>query len=634
MEGNQVSLTRMMLNIATPSDQGISFSRGEILQGTVQEVKADGLVTMLLKGRLIEAATEVMVKSGQQLFLMVDDFRDGKTYLKVLSPERMEKVENASLSANLQNLGIPAREDTVIMARKLLQHNLPVTPHNLSEMAKGINLLGGADQRRLEVVAFALSRNLPVNQPILSALLQFTAPDSDLGKLLQSLARSLSELSRPAVGEPPQPAVRLSPEVITPQTVQTDGNNAAESSKAGRGPAQPFPGMQYSEPAANQARPAANTPAQPMAAESKSMVLPPEPPAPNREMPPAAQAQLRAEGGQQARPESPPPSAVSIPVDADEISSNSMNRPSAEKTGQSAAERTPTPVVSSTRADGEEAAAAMVNRPAAEKADSQPTMAGRILPQLDPETPTPAGGDKSAAILTGLKNEGEVLKLVELLRPLLDLLPQPAGDKPAVTTEKIQNWLQSEKEVIRSLILLEDIIKSADAGSKSPLATELLGRIEGMEKEISGQRIFNYLSRLPDSNFNYYYFSFPVKINDEYRLCQLRVNRDAGKNLLKDQDNIKFIVSLDTAQMGMVLFHVNWNRNHTLTVQGVVEGENVMEHLNRNMGQLVDSLGQLGYSVINLGVRVARKDETADKLKPQMEEAAVKLRPFSIDVTV
>jgi hypothetical protein len=52
------------------------------------------------------------------------------------------------------------------------------------------------------------------------------------------------------------------------------------------------------------------------------------------------------------------------------------------------------------------------------------------------------------------------------------------------------------------------------------------------------------------------------------------------------------------------------------------------------MGQLVDSLGQLGYSVINLGVRVARKDETADKLKPQMEEAAVKLRPFSIDVTV
>jgi hypothetical protein len=86
MDSNQVSLTRMMLNIATPSDQGISFSRGEILQGSVQEVRADGLVMMLLKGRLIEAATEVMVKPGQQLFLMVDDFRDGKTYLKVLNP--------------------------------------------------------------------------------------------------------------------------------------------------------------------------------------------------------------------------------------------------------------------------------------------------------------------------------------------------------------------------------------------------------------------------------------------------------------------------------------------------------------------------------------------------------------------
>lgn len=444
MEGNQVSLTRMMLNIATPSDQGISFSRGEILQGTVQEVKTDGLVVMLLKGRLIEAATEVMVKAGQQLFLMVDDFKDGKTYLKVLSPERMEKVENASLSANLQNIGIPAREDTVVMARKLLQHNLPVTPNNLNEMSKGINLLGGANQRNLEVVAFALSRSLPVNQPILSALLQFTDPESDMGKLLQNLTRSVGEL-------------------------------------------------------------------------------------PHQEIP---------------------------------------------------------------------------------------------------------RGDSSASILTGLKNEGELLKYVQLLRPLLDILQMQAGDKPVVTAEKIQGLLQSEKELIRGLILLEDIIKNGDTGSKAPVLAELLSRIEGMEKEISGQRIFNYLSRIPESNFNYYYFSFPVKISNEYRLCQLRVNREAGNKILKDQDNIKFIVSLDTAKMGMVLFHVNWNRNHTLTIQGVAEGEKVANYLNQNVGQLINGLGQLGYSVTNLGVRVARKDEQVDKLKPQMEEMPMRFRPFSIDVTV
>ncbi|MGS0765032.1 hypothetical protein [Syntrophomonas curvata] len=635
MEGNQVSLTRMMLNIATPSDQGISFSRGEILQGTVQEVKTDGLVVMLLKGRLIEAATEVMVKSGQQLFLMVDDFRDGKTYLKVLSPERMEKVESASLSANLQTIGIPAREDTVVMARKLLQHNLPVTPHNLSEMAKGINLLDGANQRNLEAVAFALSRNLPVNRPILNALLQFTDPESDLGKLLQTLTRSLDELLRPAAGQLPQQADRLSSAITRSPAMQTAGNNAAEDSVTGRSQIQ-LPGLQHGESTANRSASVANIPVQPAAAETEGIARPPEPSAPNREMPSAGASQPRAgDGQQQARPEAPAALAVSVPGDTDENPSNSVTRPPAERAGQGAApERPVNPGMPSTLADGEEGAAGTVNRPVAEKGDSQQAVPGRTFPGLNAETPAPAGGDRSAGILTGLKNEGEAVRAAELLRPLLDLLQMRAGDKPAVTADKIQSLFQSEKELIRGLLLLEDIIKSVNNGSKSPLLTELLTRIEGMEKEISGQRIFNYLSRLPDSNFNYYYFSFPVKVNNEYRLCQLRINREAGKKIIKDQDNIKFIVSLDTANMGMVLFHVNWSRNKALTLQGVVEGEKVMNYLNRNIGQLVTGLGQLGYSVINLGVRVAQKDEQTDKLRPQMEELPVKFRPFSIDVTV
>ncbi|MDD3889120.1 MAG: hypothetical protein PHR65_04275, partial [Syntrophomonadaceae bacterium] len=176
MASNQVSLTRMMLNIAKPQDQGLSLARGEILKGVVQDVRADGLVMIMLKGQLIEAASEVMVKPGEQLYLVVDDFRNGKAYLKVLTPQGIEKMENASISASLQEMGLPAKDEYVAMARKLLQHNLPVTGDNLKSLARGVSMLGGFTGRNLEIATFALARELPLNQQTLLALLQHISP--------------------------------------------------------------------------------------------------------------------------------------------------------------------------------------------------------------------------------------------------------------------------------------------------------------------------------------------------------------------------------------------------------------------------------------------------------------------------
>lgn len=512
MDSNQVSLTRMMLNIATPSGQGISFSRGEILQGSVQEVRADGLVMMFLKGRLIEAATEVMVKPGQQLFLMVDDFRDGKTYLKVLNSERIEKLENANISANLKSMGIPVKEETVLFARKLLQHNLPVTPQNLNEMQKGVNILGVSNPSSLEIVTLALSRGLPFSQQVLNALLQFTDPGSDISKLLRNLIQNLNQLSR-------------------------------------------YEGSAINQPANNRTS--------------------------------------KQSGG-----ERPVGVGVAIPQSGDERQSGTVNRLVAEN-------------------------------------PSQLVMAERTTGGLIANSESLSfGGDKISNLSTGVKTDGDMFKFLALIRPFLDILQIDLNNNPGAIRENLQNLLQSEKELIRFLILLQDMIKGGEPGSKLPLLSELLNRIEGMEREISGQRIFNYIGRMPDSNFNYYYFSFPVKINDEYRLCQMRVNREAGNKLLKEQDNIKFIVSLDTANMGMVLFHVNWNKNKTLTLQGVVESNEVMHYFNKHISRLIEGLNQLGYTVNNLGVRMVQKDEEMDKLRPVMEEVPMKFRPFSIDVTV
>ena len=678
MDSNQVSLTRMMLNIATPSDQGISFSRGEILQGSVQEVRADGLVMMLLKGRLLEAATEVMVKPGQQLFLMVDDFRDGKTYLKVLNPERMEKLENANISANLQNMGMPIKEENVVFARKLLQHNLPVTPQNLSEVQKGVNILGATNPRNLEIVTLALSRGLPLSQQVLNALLQFTDPESDLSRLLKNLIQNLGQLSRQTEGEVSQPSGKMPtpiPSTIGQGTILETGT--AGSSKTQ--PTEVYNQSSNSSPAASRPIVAENPQVQNSSLTNPERTItqssqgitgrevqyPAEPrttgtqtPVTGSALPPTTSESARDTGrvpvqvtimqpdgdeagtinravaertGQQPGAERTS-GAVAMPSGSEEKQAAAVNQPAAERSGQQpGAERTSGAVAMPS--DGKDKQIATVNRPVTENLGQQ-IMSEQASRGLITSELLSSGGDKISSLLPGIKSDGDILKFLALIRPLLDVLQIDLNNNPAAIRDSLQNLLQSEEELVRALILIQDLIKNGQPGSKPPLISELLNRIEGMERELSGQRIFNYISRMPDSNFNYYYFSFPVKINDEYRLCQMRVNREAGNKLLKEQDNIKFIVSLDTANMGMVLFHVNWNKNKTLTLQGVVESNEVMHYFNKHISRLIEGLNQLGYTVNNLGVRRVQKDEEIAKLRPVMEEVPMKFRPFSIDVTV
>ncbi|MDD2621021.1 MAG: hypothetical protein PHC92_10175, partial [Syntrophomonadaceae bacterium] len=196
MESSQVFLNKVMLNIATSKDQGLNLVKGEVLRGVVQEVKADGLVSLLIKGQVIDAVSEVPVKPGQQLQLMVEDFRDGKTYLKALTPELLERIENSNLAVNLKDIGAAAKDTNIVMAKKLLAHNLPVTVNNLNELSKGMNLLGGVNARNLEITAFAMQRGIIINQHNLNSLAQFTAPGSSLTQLVKDILQNLASLER------------------------------------------------------------------------------------------------------------------------------------------------------------------------------------------------------------------------------------------------------------------------------------------------------------------------------------------------------------------------------------------------------------------------------------------------------
>ncbi|MDD3880507.1 MAG: hypothetical protein PHP26_11065, partial [Syntrophomonas sp.] len=196
MENSQLYLNKVMLNITTSKDQSLNFTKGEVLRGIVQDVKADGLVSLFIKGQVIDAVSEILVRPGQQLQLMVEDFRDGRAYLKALTPQLMERIENSNISLNLTEIGVPAKEDNIMMARKLLQYKLPVTPNNLNLMSKAMIILGGANGKNAEIVAFSMAQKLPLDPPALKSLAQFLLSANDVSKLAGSMDKGLLQLEQ------------------------------------------------------------------------------------------------------------------------------------------------------------------------------------------------------------------------------------------------------------------------------------------------------------------------------------------------------------------------------------------------------------------------------------------------------
>ncbi|MGE5389445.1 MAG: hypothetical protein ACM3PE_00100 [Deltaproteobacteria bacterium] len=791
MDTSQVSLTRTMLNISTPNNQGVNFSQGEVVKGVVQEVRSDGTVMITIKGQTIEALTEVPVQPGQQLYLKVDDFRDGKTFLKVVTPQAMEVIENANLSANLVEMGISAKEENVAMARKLLEYNMPVTTSNLNEMAKGVKLLGAATPRNLEMVAFVMSRNLPVDMNTLKALEQYTLPGSNIAKLLESVVQSLREL-----GQTQSAAMPASPELLLADVTDSTGTggktpvaaaanadtpalSGASSSSGGNTGVTSSSGQILNEAASFQPSQAASpgpaasgqavvpsvelSPAQqgsPATAVSGNISAPipdfepnvtmavleesdPVPSvgrtAPNTtpvnsginqgaqqttELPqPAAQApstnnvsqpavtagpvlpetsaaELAAQVNTNLVPDQgtakafPPQAAGQVPVTAvtvedgnqepvipappaasidlpEEIPANT--RVSPDITGSSNGKTTavlpgqnvPAAVIASDMTElefpaglavkaAETEAEAAPQAPAATGSKAQDSTASAIA---DKSTPGTAGdSSKSAAPLqsdiqkgadrpgvqtfssTGpnasiAAGTGKINDQLNLLKTLIEWMQVDGREPAADISGKLERAVASDKDVIRGLTMLQDAIKNENTQTRSPVVHDLLQRIDNLEKELSGQKMFNFLSRTTNDNqFNFYYFSIPVRVGEELHQCQLRFNKD-GRRDLRDVDNLNFVVSLDTGKMGLVLFHVNWQRSGRLTLQGVVENDNVAKYLSNNMPNLVSKLKDLGYSVQNLGIKVS-KEEIDEGLKVRMEETPLSIRPLGIDITV
>ena len=199
---------RILLNTGIPGGENLQLNQGDLVRGMVEALKEQGLIQINLRGISIEAQTEVEVQPGQQLYLYVDGVREGRIYLRVVSPEMKQSLEDRAIANNLVRIGLQGSHGAIEAARKLIHYNLPVTRENISLILKGASLLGEINSRYLEIAALVMARgagtaNLPRFFP---AMRDFLSRPQNAARLLDEAALLLANLkaadnSGPAEGD-------------------------------------------------------------------------------------------------------------------------------------------------------------------------------------------------------------------------------------------------------------------------------------------------------------------------------------------------------------------------------------------------------------------------------------------------
>ena len=639
--------SKSILNIAAMKGGEVSLSKGEVVSGTVQQVNDNGLIVINIKGRNIEAFSEVAVQEGQKLYLSVDDVRGGKTYLKVMTPDAMEKMESANLVANLRNMNVVANDASVQLARKLIQYQLPVTEKNLNELTRMVNQLGGRNAQNLEIAAYALSRGVGSDASSLKALQQFISQKTDsLVRFINLVAALPDDADADALN-----ALRS-----TVLALAEDGAEAAQNA-APRGSS---PAPAAGEAAARLAASTGTLGANPAAPGLESARL-------------AATTFLTAAADETLPTSSQPAAAVAADADgaADTLPGARLANAAATATNAPVKDGIPGPLPAGTEktaaAPGQPGAASETARstpvqpgtvltegeaallPAAQKGSpSAPASSAAGAPLTDENGELAAGRAESTASRTAVTSEttaGAIARpettptgsadrlLLDLFRALSDRATVRMDRDSSLIASDLKDRIMGEKDLLKGLAVLKQLAFDDSAIERQPLARDILRTIDGLEKDLSGQRLFNFTSRTGgDVNPSVYYFSIPVKYDDQFRMMQLRMSGEGGRRSLVDPEHLSIAVSLETENLGIVLYHLDWYKKGDINIQGLVQTQDIADYMGLEMDRLVGNLAEMGYNVNNMGIKVSKTVQEADELKPQLVETTETVKPFGIDV--
>ena len=658
---NQAAQDRFILNTAQAVEAGenlAQFIQGEILKGVVGKINPAGTISMIINGKPVEAASEVSVSPGQHLYLLVDGFKNGLTYLKVISEDGSAALDENTLSVNLRGIGVPTNADTILIANKLLQHDLPVNSQNIAMIFKAVSMIGGLTTRNLDMAAFFLEHNIPLDKNILPLIDQFISSDGDLSRLVQELFQLLARMEAIVKSDSSSqdaPAVvitRGSYNQANAAALNPNGTGAASASPATSAVANPgiavMPNSAVPEVATATTGGGAVQANVPLAASSTVAVAaspiisadanPGAAVISNVAVPEAATATAGGEADSANIPltgsitvTEPASTAGSTVSNSGAVTPSNVAVPEAATAGGEAdSANIPLTGSNTSAATSGEAVPAIVPGDAAHFASITANPAPVIQAAYQP----PVKLHPSASGIAAAREEAplDLAEFVKTLRAVLDSATGKITGSGHDVNPVLQGMIKDRTLLLNNLRLLFEMVSADVMLNKTPAGRELLARISALQQQITGQALFNGAVKLGQDVFNNnFYFSFPVVIDNQLSYCQLRIQKNTG-NRLDRQDNIKLVVSLDTPSLGIVMFHIDWHRQGYIQLQGVMETPEVVAFIEKNMDELIFKLGELGYKVNNLGIKAAKTPEEL-ALKPQTKETKQdKITPFSIDV--
>ncbi len=266
------------------------------------------------------------------------------------------------------------------------------------------------------------------------------------------------------------------------------------------------------------------------------------------------------------------------------------------------------------------------------------------MPLLQTDTllanPVP-GGTESSGTLSRLEGgtgnasllpSQNLIVVEELLRATQSLIRIRDTGDPAMIRQDLQRYLESNQDIIKALSLIQEVL-ARFTDSTRPVGTELLHLVRMVSEEIIGQAAFNSVDQQASNHSpGYYYLAIPVMVDGRDRVMELRIHKDErGNRPLDELEEIRIAVSLDTANLGLVLFHVAWHKDNQLIIQGVVEKKGPKEVIERNFGILEQRLIEGGFRVQFLGIKVTAEPA---RLRPGLQTKEPGLPILGIDITV
>lgn len=219
-----------------------------------------------------------------------------------------------------------------------------------------------------------------------------------------------------------------------------------------------------------------------------------------------------------------------------------------------------------------------------------------------------------------------------LLKAIHSLITVRGTDNPESIKQDLQRFIGTNKEVIRVLALIREVLVNSPEAAK-PIINEAMQLLQAAEEELLGQAAFNSAERQTTSQQpGYYYLAIPVEVNGRDRTMELRIYKDdRGNRRLDELEEIRLAISLSTANLGMVVFHVTWQKDTGLIMQGVVNNSRFKEIIEQDFDSLRQRLMEIGYQVQFLGIKVTAEPE---RLRPGFETKESGSHMLGIDIRV